>query len=436
MQAVLHAWHRDESLYSWAAVHHVMVGCASPTVTGIELFGRRHAYRLHDATSGLDHFVRVTDGRLGSVKELMMNRSVLGIHWAVWDSARRHRVLASLVEGNSAYLGLASGLTASRINCDRALRYCEVCARDDRQNTGLARWRLPHQWPGCTVCISHMRPLIREQRTAARWLLPELPSRHSSKSNMSDTSLEMDARIGRVANVLASVNGGDLGALRKACIVRLTERCDGVSLKRLKSDSIGKWFRTTSTAHSAGTPISLASGDWILKLCRERRTDHPLKWILLWSSLCEVDSIDRCCDQLQSILSSSSPLDVQQSELWPELTQETSILPAHIELALLQSDTLKDAAARLHVTVAILKRWLSGSPGAEDKWRSNLRERRIAACRDRILDTARSDLTVTRSKVLSEMKTECAWLSDNAPAELRNVLNQIPSSRMQQRQIV
>jgi len=61
-------WRGDETLYSWAATFHTVLGNGSARDTGSTLFGTEHSCRDKVAPKGIDEFVRVTNGALGDLE--------------------------------------------------------------------------------------------------------------------------------------------------------------------------------------------------------------------------------------------------------------------------------------------------------------------------------------------------------------------------------
>lgn len=62
-------------------------------------------------------------------------------------------------KGSASNLHTRMSLVANRINSGSVLRACPTCIESDCNEVGRAWWHVQHQLPGCSVCLTHRKPL-------------------------------------------------------------------------------------------------------------------------------------------------------------------------------------------------------------------------------------------------------------------------------------
>lgn len=424
------AWSGSETLYSWCVGYHKVYGGASAKSTGMTLFGRPNACRLHDLPSGLAFLERQTGGALGSMEEILLTRTVLAAYAPLMDDEKYMRLAESLIAGNASGSKAAWGITASRLGAVHPLRFCPICATSDEACHGRRLWRLEHQLPATHVCIEHAVELHAYCPNEALWLepppvesLPKFVDRDGPAMRVamvvrgisSCRRLQWDSVAEAIVS-LAAKNGYDVGTANRF-------RSSGFQ-RMLAASHVWGWF--LSAADSSG---QMHRPDWAVETLRDRRMRHPSRVAVLWAAAHESTlSPQRSLDHFTSAASSSSSLI--QAPLWPALeATRWNDHPSKLVAAIETGNDMVAVAAEVGVAVGTLRRWLRDCADLGAQWRTARFERRLrnaVAAFERHLQTSR---VVTRSSLLRVLNTECEWLRRNAPSELRSLLDSVPTKR-------
>lgn len=146
----------DEILYSSAARYHHRFKNKRTSVTARDWFGE-DAYRpVVDFPSHLDYLISaLPKGHLYTANILIENHTLLPFYAPFLPTGRAEKIreyMRSSVDGGAVYPLL--GLLTSKISLT-GLRYCPLCAEEDRKQYGEAYWHRIHQIPGVFACAKH-----------------------------------------------------------------------------------------------------------------------------------------------------------------------------------------------------------------------------------------------------------------------------------------
>ena len=145
-----------EILYSAAARYHHRAKNKRTSVTARDWFGEE-AYRpVVDFPSHLDYLISaLPKGHTYTADILIENHTLFPFYVPFLPAGRAVKIreyLRSSVDGGAVYPLL--GMLTSKITLN-ALRYCPLCAQEDRRQYGEAYWHRVHQIPGVIVCAKH-----------------------------------------------------------------------------------------------------------------------------------------------------------------------------------------------------------------------------------------------------------------------------------------
>ncbi|WP_342133500.1 TniQ family protein, partial [Hydrogenophaga sp. OTU3427] len=287
--AYIPGWRSDETLYSWISSFHAVHGNGSARDTGALLFDSEHACRDRDAPRNMHHFVDVTNFALGDIESLLFTRTPIGLFIPFLLASRRQKLYAQLESRVGPGWRLLWGMPASGLHDNSAMYYCEDCIKEDMITWGLPRWRLPHQLPGAWVCLEHEQQLRTLRTNASQWVLPPLVRLQNRLPQLEAAQGEMLNRIARLSLQVARAGVVDVASVRQAILLGLREHGVTSWLHPLDKSHLTNWFSHSPVAEwlrrSEGPWQWLASGEWIHDLLRNRVGDHPLKWMILWSTL-------------------------------------------------------------------------------------------------------------------------------------------------------
>lgn len=367
-------WFEGETLYSWAAHFHELQMNFSEKETGLLLFGRGHAAKLHEIPTGIAHFVALTHGQLGSLTEIMAQRTVLcevrpfltATFWeALQDQfsddmqAVETRPLRGLREGGMGKV--------------RPLRYCCECVNLELSELGTSCWHLLHQLNGGVACLKHQRPLEALNHRRSVWLLPHHRSHMYFAPKITEVVLQSALLLSQLSATCIGLNPIHIPAFSDAATLCILELGVKTPVPRLCVEALAAWFSQTRTSQVATAfyphQTKLHSGNWIAGLLRNPRTGHPIQWLLLWAAILE--NLPENIAKKRFVHAASGQLvPAIQAEFWPELSETNSYsAPARIAQVILESTSIREAAARLSVTHGTVKRWLVLDAALNFQWR-------------------------------------------------------------------
>ncbi len=200
-------WFPDETLYSLASRHHRISGNHQPQRTAQQLFGHRRGGYPHDLPAGLDHFVAVTDGRLGDASTIARQRTIFPLLLLFRTPDEKGSVLAAMRSPRIGGAKSRLGLPASRMGSFCPLKACLACMSEDQSVYGTPFWRRAHQIPGAFFCLIHQERLRTSAASAIRssrfdWMLPvaaDMLANESIGSSLDENADRYRLRLTRMA---------------------------------------------------------------------------------------------------------------------------------------------------------------------------------------------------------------------------------------------
>lgn len=413
--AYIPGWRADETLYSWVAGFHATFGNGSASDTGVLLFGARHACKEKDAPVNLRHFAEITHGALGDAQSILIKRTSIGLY-VPFLPAPRQKVLADRFCGtDSTGWRTLCGMPASRLADPQSLNYCEACVASDVQTWGQPRWRLPHQLIGAWICLDHGCALRTLVCNSWQWHLPPTEASGSGAPALDQTQADGLRRIATLALNLIGAEPLDIGSIRQAVLVGLRDHGITSWAHPLDESQLATWFAQSPIAvwmrSSSGPWQRLACGTWVHALLRNRVGDHPLTWMLLWSTLFAHE--DEVASHQRFINPGSAPYwDARgQGTIWGA---SSVFVPPDIQRIITEAATLEDAANSLGLTVLSLRRRLAelGTSARVFRLGSSLEHRRSQAM-DAISDYIAEHPTCSRADIHRDCKTAVSWIRAN-----------------------
>lgn len=430
----LPTWFEDETLYSWAARFHELQGRCSEKQTGLTLFGRCHAAKLHEIPTGIAHFVALTRGKLGTLPEIVQQRTVLCELRPFLPMAAWALLLDRFLDDDKvANTRVVIGLTAGGMGNVRPLRYCAECVKLERAELSTSYWHLQHQLHGSIICLRHHRPLELRAHHRSIWSLPHHRSRMQSAPTITDKMIPSALLLSRLTSMCSQLSEIHAPSFADAATHSLLELGVATSIPRLSGEALSSWFIQTQTRNAAVAYYpkqpNLHSGDWILRLLRARRSGHPIHWLLLWSAILENLPEDLALRRF-SIAASGQMLQANQSELWPELSgKRLFTIPNRQAQIIIESSTIHEAAVRLGLTQGTVKRWLVLDETLNFQWRMKQKIDRQSLAVKRVEEIINLNRQISRSDLLKKCKSDMSWLSAHAQPLFSDLLSRIPTFR-------
>jgi hypothetical protein len=193
------------------------------------------------------------------------------------------------------------GNTASSIKTPERLRFCPVCADEDRKRVGEPYWHRVHQISGVVICPIHA---VLLEDSNALWRNPRNPSKFISANKAIvpiaprafDASRFSHALLLKLSQHAAWLlnwhgHGSDISFLRKRYYDLLLERGLAFYNGRIRTAELSKQlieFYSADFLSSLQCNIERHDRGWVYSLVHtnpEQRVQHPLRHLLLMTFL-------------------------------------------------------------------------------------------------------------------------------------------------------
>ncbi|PSB34402.1 TnsD family Tn7-like transposition protein [Stenomitos frigidus] len=146
----------DELLYSVCARFHDRVQYPNKKNTMRELFGDEAAIATVGLPSNLQTLVSMLPpGSPYTVERLINNHTLYPFYAPFLDCEQARQLWADMEGARGPSIYMRSGIMASTIQPMEWLRFCPVCAQEDKELLGEYYWHRIHQLPGIEVCPEH-----------------------------------------------------------------------------------------------------------------------------------------------------------------------------------------------------------------------------------------------------------------------------------------
>lgn len=183
--------------------------------------------------SAFPSFIPALAEKMGcSCDELVQQHSLFPYFSVFANGSAIRRALTALLNGESSVAYKALGLLASRLADEAYLKYCPVCATQQKVAYGETYWRREHQLPMVNVCVEHHCKLIQVSRKRKQLLFPE-----SDKPSNYDIDV-VEMKLAEISTGLLSSGHFETAKLLRGYAARLFAR----GLATTKSVHHGRWF--------------------------------------------------------------------------------------------------------------------------------------------------------------------------------------------------
>ena len=176
--------YHDELVYSWLARYYIQTGYVRYTFVAEELFQSK------TVRPDIEFVNQYTAPMLQAITEKMPmsetieNHTMFPYYGRFLQKERRNQAYTAMIQTKGNYHNLLP-MPKRKGNTDRYLRYCPVCAENDRKQYGEAYWHRIHQLQGVKICSQHRCYLVDSHvqisgkasptLIAAETIIPEKP---------------------------------------------------------------------------------------------------------------------------------------------------------------------------------------------------------------------------------------------------------------------
>ncbi|MFB5089700.1 TnsD family Tn7-like transposition protein [Psychrobacillus sp. PGGUH221] len=145
----------DELLYSALARYHTYSGNENFKKTMRDLFGCETVCSVIDLPCMLEVLCSRIPGNVISKEQLLQDHTLMPYYSHFIPCNRLKIIKQEMYFNNGSSIHMLLGLTANGVKPSKSLKYCTICASENRVKYGLAYWQRSHQLPGVTVCYKH-----------------------------------------------------------------------------------------------------------------------------------------------------------------------------------------------------------------------------------------------------------------------------------------
>ena len=149
----------DELLYSQLARYHAKSGYMIYRSAAEDLFNNPTVRPDIDFANRLSNDALKNITRTVSIESIIEKHTMFAYYGRFLNQDRRNTAFRALVSMQGNYNNLLP-MPKRKKDTDRFLRYCPLCANNDRLNFGEAYWHRIHQMQGVNICPVHHCKLI------------------------------------------------------------------------------------------------------------------------------------------------------------------------------------------------------------------------------------------------------------------------------------
>jgi hypothetical protein len=424
-------WQGDETLYSWSARMHRLLGGATKE-TGKRLFGASHAYKEWAISTRLDHLELVTGGSLGNIRSILLQRTVLAAYYPFLRAEQRQDFDERAATAQRTPWLTRFGMRASTLDGSE-MRWCPCCAEKDVEDWGVARWRLSHQMLGAWWCIEHDISLNRLTPGRAEWILPDV-SEPSAQLMLTAGQGQTLLILSALASSLVGQERINLVSIKRALLARLRDMGVITSMKPVSPTELQNWFDQTNLAAAVEQVQpsfqSTLNRPWIYETLLKRRSNHPLLWMMLWAAAFEGLPQHKVVRGFHEPDGTLIWQEDGQGMLWVE---EKFQGDDRVQAVVRSAKSIKDAARQLNVSMITVRRYMQEAQCAPKSVR--VEDRRQARKEDALAEIEaliQANPDASKTDVHRQCKGSVSWLYKWEPKLLTSLLAAIPDVREKQ----
>lgn len=321
------------------------------------------------------------------------------------------------------------------------LRYCPACVETDVSRVGRPYWHTHHQWPLSRICTTHRSALVSVNTSTKTWHLPSSNIEGMEPFDALEEHLDMQSTVQMVTAAFSALETVNTKILRAAALLRLKTMGVIHSMHSVRHARLHAWFRDQSVASWLASEKSglatLADPDWVPKLLWGRTQDHPIRWIILWSTLGWANERTAVSALKAALTGPACDEHGQQLLFDPEnsgiKSDSDGSTPPAFQQALRKASSYSDLMQILRASRSDIVRWLEADPIARATWRERLQQARIKAAELTLTQLIDNNPKPSRQEINKVASKEIRLMRHRAPQLLESLLRAAPSDSDAQR---
>jgi len=423
----------DETLYSICAAIHALNGATSATTTSMELMGVLHGARQHDIPSHVRLLAPLVGGAQAAILDIVKTHTIAGFYLAFADPSVNSLLSATWAEKDDGRLRKLLDGSSRTLRANHPLRWCVDCIKSDIARLGRPYWHVAHQLPLSLLCTAHGRELEVATGRHKRWLLPGDPARTTSRLALDEHDRVPAESLSALVATTLELGAIDIGVLRAAVLQRLQRIGVMHDARSVRHERILEWFGSTDVSrlllHLPGDLACLAKGDWIAGQLWRHKRSHPVRWIVLWSSL-EWRSIAESSLSLHDV--ASKRIVTVDGQLQMFGSAALPLTPDKVQEAFAKASSIAEAMEMLGASRGSIFRWLESDPALRARWKSRLRAKRQSEAFAHVVATLEADVQSDYRTPQRLFGADLRWLRLRAPETYARLAPRVGEGRSTQ----
>lgn len=200
----------DELVYSLLARYYVKSGYIRYTFAAEDLFQSKTIRPDIEFVNAYTPAALQMITKDMSIEDVILKHTMFPYYGRFLHRERRNKAFKALVQMQGNYHNLLP-MPKSRNKTDRFLRFCPVCAENDRKQYGEAYWHRMHQFQGIKICPLHKCYLMDSDVIISGKTSPTLVSAETVIPEMMNSPLYCDNEIEcKIAEYVADIFSSEL----------------------------------------------------------------------------------------------------------------------------------------------------------------------------------------------------------------------------------
>jgi len=154
MIAFLPELYSDELVYSWLSRYYVKSGCLSFAYVVEDLYVHQYTRPDIEFLNEMKLDVMELIDRYCNIEQLVQRHTMFSSYGRFLPLERKQEAYEALLRMHGNFNNLLS-IPKNQRGTGRFLRYCPICAREDREQHGETYWHRIHQIEGIQICRRH-----------------------------------------------------------------------------------------------------------------------------------------------------------------------------------------------------------------------------------------------------------------------------------------
>jgi hypothetical protein len=286
----------DELLYSVGARFNDRMHFPRTATAIYRLFGNENIAAAVNLPNRVDYLISaLPPGHRYSAQDFIYGHTLYPFYAPFLPAGRARQAFEAMRGASHNVIRLSIGINNNRVDLPRWLRFCPLCAGEDRASFGETYWHRIHQVTGLEVCPRHS---VFLEQSVTPWRMG-YGRFHSAESSIlgveprpldrSDYRHSLLLELARGAEWLLQWRGRSLVAdvLRSRYLNLLAERGHDIYSRRLNTTKIVREFEEFYSAElltRLGCPVNYKGRSWLARILTRSRShivDHPLRHMLL-----------------------------------------------------------------------------------------------------------------------------------------------------------